>query len=158
MRTIKFRSGVGTRDEAFLETFGSPPPIISDDVGHSGDLGRAIVTNPNVIASEAAMGVPNYYIPINPSIWKSYVAVPTNQGQRGGIAARQSMMFDPRNSPSRSQFVQAYTDPVQSFAAGNTWQTPSGLSSKGNRGNQPSIRKVSPFSTVPIPTRMPWDL
>ncbi len=144
------KSGTGTRDQVFLQSFGTPPPTI--------DPHKVVNPYPSVAIAQAAQGVPNYYIPLNPEIWKSYVAYPTNQGQRAAIAQRQSMMFDPRNSPSRSQFVENYTDPIQTFVAGNTWETPSGLSSKGERMRQPSTRAVSPFASVPIPTRMPWDL
>jgi len=145
------KSGTGTRDEAFLQTFGTPPPTISPHT--------VVTPYPSGVAvAQAAQGIPNYYIPLNPEIAKAYVIAPTNQGQRAAIAQRQSMMFDPRNSPSRSQFVQGYTDPIQSFVGTNTWETPSGLSSKGDRMRQPSTKAVSPFASVPIPTRMPWDL
>lgn len=146
-----------TRDQAFLRSFGSPPPTIRPDVGqsHIGHVGlpyEAYMKATHGISSSIA------YIPMNPEIAKSYVIHPTNQGQRGAIASRQSMMYDPRNSPSRSQKSEGYTDPAQIFASSNTWQTPSGLSSKGERLSQPSTKVVSPFSNLPIATRMPWDL
>lgn len=148
------QTATATRDEAFLQSFGSPPPTINQN--------RVVDPYPKQdIAKEtalAAQGIPNYYGAINVGIAKSYFINPTNQGQRGGIAARQSMMFDPRNSPSRSQFLQGYTNPVQLFQSGNTWNADSGLSSKGQRTRQPSTKAVSPFASVPIPVRMPWDL
>lgn len=97
------------------------------------------------------------YSRLNPSIAKAYFIAPTNQGQRAGKASRQSLMYDPRNSPSRSQFMQGYTPPLQVFASSNTWQI-AGATSKGTRAKQPSLKFVSPFGRNPIPVRMPWDL
>lgn len=148
-----------TRDEAFLDSYGSPPPTISPDShGENRGLGRVGFPYPNVDASYASHAIPLIYIPLNPEIAKSYVISPTNQGQRAAIASRQSMMYDPRNSPARDQKSEGYTTPVQEFVSVNEWQTPSGLSSKGERTRQPSTKAVSPFARVPIPTRMPWDL
>lgn len=114
---------------------------------------------PNADAGMAAFGVPIYYGQINLSIAKSYTIHPTNQGQRGGIAARQVMMNEPRNSPSRSQFNEGYTIPVQQFGAQLTWDTPSGQHTAGKHLTQPSTKLASPFATaVPMRTRMPWDL
>jgi hypothetical protein len=114
---------------------------------------------PNADASMAAFGIPVYYGALNLSIAKSYTIHPTNQGQRGGIASRQAMMFDPRNSPSRSQFNEGYTVPIQQYGATLLWDTPSGQHTAGKRQVQPSTKLASPFSTnVPIKTRMPWDL
>lgn len=146
-----------TRDEAFLRSFGSPPPTIRPDVGQS-NLGRVSFINPNLATAIAAQNVPNRYIPMNAEIAKSYVINPTDQGQRAAVAQRQTMMIDPRNSPSRSQYSEGYTAPIQLFASANTWNSPSGLSAKGARERQPSTKTVSPFSTIPIPTRMPWDI
>jgi hypothetical protein len=146
-----------TRDQAFLRGEGSPPPTIRPDVGYS-NLGHAGLPYEEQVIAAHAQTPSLLYVGINPSIAKAYLIAPTNQGQRGGIAARQSMMYDPRNSPARSQMSEGYTDPAQVFRASNTWQTPSGLSSKGERERQPSTKAVSPFARVPIPTRMPWDL
>ena len=148
-----------TRDQAFLRTFGSPPPTIRPDAGEGSHIASPIASG-----WAARLNALNRYIPIsayigmNEEIAKGYVVHPTNQGQRAAIAQRQSMMYDPRNSPSRSQKAEGYTSPAQNFAAYNTWNTPAGLSSKGKRNKQPSLRTVSPFSRLPIPTRMPWDV
>jgi len=147
----------GTRDQAFLRSFGSPPPTIRPDVGQS-HLGHTGLPYEQILKASHGIASSVAYIPLNPEIAKSYVIAPTNQGQRGGIAARQSMMYDPRNTPSRSQKQEGYTEPVQVFASQNSWQTPIGLSSKGERERQPSTKLVSPFSNLPIATRMPWDL
>lgn len=114
---------------------------------------------PNVDASMNSFGIPVFYGNINPEIAKSYYIHPTSQGQRAAVASRQSMMFDARNSPSRSQKNEGYTLPIQQYGAQITWATPSGQNTAGKRQSQPSIKQASPFSTaVPIPTRMPWDL
>ncbi len=148
------KTAPATRDETFTRSYGSPPPTISEN--------RVVNPYPKQdiakMTALAAQGVPNYYAPINVEIAKSYYIHPTNQGQRAAVAQRQSMMIDPRNNPSRSQFLQGYTNPIQVLSAGNTWNGDSGLSSKGQRTRQPSTKAVSPFASVPIPVRMPWDL
>ena len=146
-----------TRDQIFLGSFGTPPATIAVDPANA-HLGRVSTPYPNMAASAASNNIPGIYMSFTPEMWKDRVAVPTNQGQRGGIAARQSMMYDPRNSPARSQMVQSYTSPIQTFASSNTWQVASGQSSKGTRQRQPSTKLVSPFESLPIPTRMPWDV
>ena len=158
------KPAVQLRDQTFLDSFGRTSPILAKDTesllkGNAG-LGRAMQPSPGVASSlQSASHNMGMYIAINPEIWKSYVAAPTNQGQRAAIAARQSMMYDPRNSPSRSQFSQGYTAPIQSFKSNNTWQTPTGSEPSGGlRQRQPSLKAVSPFVSAPIPTRMPWDL
>jgi len=142
----------------YLDSYGRPAPVVSPVVGHVGMNYLPAVPSPNMDAGLASRGVPNFYIPMNIEIAKAYVVNPTNQGQRGGIAARQTMMMDPRNSPSRSQFSEGYTIPIQQFTSNNTWQTPSGQNTAGVPQRQPSTKFVSPFSAPPIPTRMPWDL
>ena len=144
-----------TRDQVFLRSFGSLPPTINPDAGIS-SLGRIGAPNPNVVASNA--GAASRDNRLSEEIAKSYRVYPTDQGQRGAIAARQVMMIGPRDNPSRSQYSEGYTDPIQVFASSNVWNTQAGLSSKGTRASQPSTRFVSPFSNLPIPTRMPWDL
>ena len=150
--------GKSTRDQVFLDDSGVPStnvqPFIASD--HRGLITYPL---PNVDASLGSKGIPNFYIPINPEIAKAYVINPTNQGQRGGVAARQSMMNDPRNSPSRSQKSEGYTVPIQQFGAQITWETPSGQHTAGKLPTQPSTKLASPFSTSsPIATRMPWDV
>jgi hypothetical protein len=92
-----------------------------------------------------------------PEVAKANFLAPSNQGHRAALDSRQSMMYDPRNNPSRSQMSEGYTQPIQQFAASNTWQI-AGQTSVGQRAKQPSTKFVSPFSSLPIPTRMPWDL
>lgn len=155
---------VKLKDQTFLNSFGRLYPILSEDVQialrDDGTLGRVNARPPNIAASmQSASHDMRGYINLNPEIWKAYVAIPTNQGARGGRAARASMMYDPRNSPSRSQFQEGYTAPIQTFQSNNTWQTPTGSEPSGGlRMRQPSLKAVSPFVSAPIPTRMPWDL
>jgi hypothetical protein len=147
-----------TRDQVFLRSFGTPPPTIRPDAGTQ-SMGRSNGTNPNIDASGSGLFANiRTYMGMNPQIAKGYVINPTDQGQRAAMSQRASMMYDPRNSPSRSQFSEGYTAPIQRFAVSNTWNTPSGLSGKADRARQPSTKLVSPYSSLPIPTRMPWDL
>lgn len=62
--------------------------------------------------------------------------------------------IDPRDNPSRSQFSQGYTAPFQYFASSNTWQTPSGQTSRGRRARQPSTKLAGPQAVIPV--QMPW--
>jgi hypothetical protein len=147
-----------TRDQAFTRSFGEPPPTIRPDAGVP-----QFLNNPGMSYDQQVAAMHTYtpsvaYIPINLSIAKSYVIHPTNQGQRAAIAQRQTMMFEPRGNPARSQVSQGYTAPAQLFEATNTWNTPTGKTSRGKRRSQPSVKDVSPFSRLPITTRMPWDL
>jgi hypothetical protein len=98
------------------------------------------------------------YATYNPEIWKPNDDV-TNQGHRALQAQRGSLFANPKNNPARMQFSEGYTMPLQQFMTTNTYNTPSGQTSKGKRATQPSQKLVSPFTTaVPLPTRMPWDL
>ncbi len=155
---------MATRDQTFLTPFSVSIPTVIHPSPIPGRLGRTSIDsevfqaplNAGIAAQLSLAG--QSYIPLNTTIWKSYVPNPTNQGQRAAVAQRQSMMFDPRNSPSRSQKQEGYTAPLQLFASSNVWQTPNGQTSKGKRMKQPSVKQVSPFASLPIPTRMPWDL
>lgn len=150
--------GKPTPDQKFSETFGVVAPLTAPQQTYEVRSVQGY-PNPNTDASMSAQGIPNYYVPLNIEIAKSYVIHPTNQGQRGGIAARQVMMNDPRNSPSRSQFNEGYTIPIQQYGAQITWETPSAQNTAGKLPTQPSMKLASPFtSAAPIPTRMPWDL
>src|ERR1051326_8637181 len=148
------KTAPATRDETIIQSIGSAPPVIHQD--HKPKPYDPASRAQQI--ADANIGVPNFYIGLNPEIAKAYVINPTNQGQRAGIASRMSMMYDPRNNPSTSQRLTAYTDPIQDFIPGNTWNQDSGLSSKGARIRQPSTRAASPFVSNPIPVKMPWDL
>ena len=148
-----------TRDQALTTPMGSGPPIIPRDQVASSSTRPVDVTYANALAASKIVTHSQDYINDNIEIAKAYVISPTNQGQRGGVAARMSMMYDPLNSPSRSQKMQGYTNPVQVFASTNPWTGAEGGQVKsGKRQKQPSTKTVSPFSNLPIPTRMPWDL
>ena len=148
-----------TRDQVFLRSFGTPPPTIqSDRRTFSGIIGRP-VNAPDIHADvEAAANAYPFYFGLNASIWKANFDV-TNQGRRGSNAQQAVMLTGPANNPSRSQFVERYTAPIQLFASANTWQIPAGQASRGKRSAQPSLKIVSPFSaSAPIPAKMPWDV
>ncbi len=148
----------GTRDQAFLRSFGTPPPTIRPDVG-ADSLSHVGLNYEQRMRAVHQQTHSQDYIGTNAEIAKAYVIAPTNQGQRGGVAARMSMMYDPRNSPSRSQFMNGYTDPIQVFASRQPWVGAEGAQVKsGRRLKQPNSKAVSAFSSAPIPTRMPWDL
>lgn len=147
-----------TRDQAFTRTFGDPPPVIRPDAGVPQFLDNPGMSYAQQVAASHTYTPALAYMPINLSIQKSRVIHPTNQSQRAAVASRQVMMDDPRDVPSRSQKVEAYTSPAQLFAATNTWNDQRGTSSRGTRQKQPSLKTVSPFSRLPIPVRMPWDL
>lgn len=97
------------------------------------------------------------YTKINSLINRAKNQFPINQARRASDAQRQVMFNDPRNSPSRSQFLQAYTWPLQNFAASNTYQTPAGLESRPKRPSQPSIVHPGPGSNT-IQTGLPWQV
>lgn len=148
-----------TRDQSFLNSFGNPPPLIRPDVGENSGVSHTGLNYAERMAAIHQQSHSQDYIKDNPEIAKSYVIAPTNQGQRAAVASRMSMMYDPRNSPSRSQFMSGYTTPVQVFASRQSWVGGEGGQVKsGSRLRQPSSKAVSPFSSLPIPTRMPWDL
>ena len=152
--------GAGTRDQVFLQSFGSPPRTVAvDQRAVVGGISRA-VNQPSIHDAiyQQGFSYPFYTQGMDPSIWKANFDV-TAQGRRASNAARSAMLIDPRDNPSRSQFVEGYTRPMQLFASANTWQIPVGKESSGNRLRQPSLKVVSPFSaSAPIVTKMPWDL
>jgi len=125
--------------------------------GATGGGVNAKVAQPPMAIDYGVLGSAAFYGQIVPEVAKANFINPSNQGHRAAIDNRQTMMYDPRNSPSRSQFSEGYTQAIQVFASSNTWQI-AGQTSKGTRASQPSTKFVSPFSSLPIPIRMPWDL
>ena len=94
-----------------------------------------------------------------PEIAKANGVNPSNQGHLAlGQMMAAYMPMAPDQAPARSQKMEGYTAPLQQFSASNTYQI-AGQTSVGVRQTQPRTNKfVSPFSSMPIPTRMPWDL
>lgn len=94
-----------------------------------------------------------------PEIAKANNIAPSNQGHRAlGEMLAAYMPMAPDQAPARSQKAEGYTAPIQVFASSNTFQI-AGQTSVGVRQTQPRTNKfVSPFSSMPIPVRMPWDL
>uniref|UniRef100_A0A6M3LRE4 Uncharacterized protein n=1 Tax=viral metagenome TaxID=1070528 RepID=A0A6M3LRE4_9ZZZZ len=135
---------------------GSPLGVRGSKISHGGGV-RAIPPQPSITIAYGT-GRNEYYAGFVPEIAKANYLNPSNQGARaqGSFnAARQSACTS--NSPSRSQFMEGYTQALQAFAASNTWQI-AGQTSVGTRARQPSTKFVSPFSNLPIPVAMPWDL
>jgi hypothetical protein len=124
----------------------------------AGGGGNVQPAEPPVQQPYGTLGSAEFYGTFVPEIAKANFIAPSNQGHRAAIDSRQSMMYNPRNSPSRSQFSEGYTQAIQVFAASNTWQLAGPTDSPGTRAKQPNQKFVSPFSSLPIPVRMPWDL
>jgi len=120
-----------------------------------GRLGEAGDYNPLLQFAQLGRA---FYERINKEVAKSRTIEPTNQSQRAAVASRQSMFIQPRNSPSASQHVEGFTTPKQVFGASNTWNTPMGRNSKGQRNSQPSYTLPDLSARNPIRTRMPWDV
>ena len=80
---------------------------------------------------------------------------PFNAAARASAAQKRVAFFDPRNSPSRMQFCQGYTQPYQVFAASNTWQTPTGQDSVARRAYQPSA-KLPGLGSTTVPVLPPF--
>jgi hypothetical protein len=135
---------------------GSPADTRGNNEGVGGGVSAPIV-QPVIEPDYGALHATERYAGLSVEVAKANFIYPTNQGHRAAVDSRQSMMFDPRNNPARMQFQEGYTAPIQLFASSNTWQI-AGQTSVGTRAKQPSTKFVSPFSSLPIPVRMPWDL
>ena len=135
------------------------PAGVRDGSNSSGSGGvKAVTPGPTVVIDYGAEQT-KFYAGFVPEVAKANYLAPSNQGFRGRVAYNATWMDTPRNTPSRSQFLEGYTQAIQAFAASNTWNTPNGSSVvSGKRASQPSTKFVSPFSSLPIPTSMPWDL
>jgi hypothetical protein len=133
------------------------PGVRGNDISMGGGV-AAKVAQPSIVPMYGALDSAAFYSSFVPEVAKANFIAPSNQGHRAALDSRQSMMYDPRNSPSRSQFSEGYTQAIQVFAASNTWQLTGPVDSPGTRAKQPNQKFVSPFSSLPIPTRMPWDL
>lgn len=100
-----------------------------------------------------------FYAGFVPEIAKANYLNPSNQGRRA--LNNQVDAYTPEwaaKAPARMQKSEGYTDAIQVFAASNTWQLAGPVDSPGTRAKQPSQKFVSPFSSLPIPVKMPWDL
>lgn len=100
-----------------------------------------------------------FYAGFVPEIAKANNLNPSNQGHRLlGVQEANYTPMGASHSPSRSQFSEGYTDAIQVFASSNTWQLAGPVDSPGTRAKQPNQKFVSPFSSLPIPVKMPWDI
>lgn len=82
--------------------------------------------------------------------------LPASQPRILANAQRKTMFTPVSNNPSRSQFSQGYTDPIQMFAASNSWQAPAGQMVAGEVPRQPSLQFASP-GNLSIPTKMDYQ-
>ena len=97
------------------------------------------------------------YSGMNTVYFKTEHYFPAQQPRKLAVAQRRIMMTPPSNNPSRSQFSQGYTDPIQMFAASNSWQSPSGQKATATRKmSQPSLQFAGP-GNMTIPTAMPFQ-
>ena len=98
-----------------------------------------------------------FYAAIVPEVAKANYLHPSNQGRNLlNIQKANYMPAGANHNPSRSQISEGYTNALQVFAAPSMYAQQT--DSPGTRAKQPSLKFVSPFSSLPIPTRMPWDL
>ena len=139
-----------------------PPPIpgIKTGSGNEGAILKPLtIAQPTAIPDYGTSGQAVFYARSGVTeVAKANFVAPTTQGHRAAIANRSTLSYEPNNSPSRSQFSEGYTIPLQIFAASNTWQLAGPNDSPGTRAKQPNQKFVSPFSSMPIPVRMPWDI
>ncbi len=129
----------------------------NDFAGIAGGI-NAEQAQPVTYVDYGTLGSASFYGGFVPEVAKANFVAPSNQGHRAALDSRQVMMMSPRNTPSRSQYSEGYTQAIQVFAASNTWQLAGSADSPGTRAKQPNSKFVSPFSSLPIPARMPWDL
>lgn len=153
---ITFPGGLSHQAIQVPKLPGSSRGVKGSQISTGGGV-NAPYAQPTLIPSYGT-GLTDYYAGIVPEIAKANYFVPSNQGHRALKASEFSRMADVHNSPSRSQMMEGYTEAIQQFNATNTYNTPNGQTSVGTRARQPSTKFVSPFSNLPIPTSMPWDL
>jgi hypothetical protein len=155
---ITFPGGIGSPTILVPIIAGNPRGVRDGNNSAYSGGGRGVNPQPNT-APGYGTGLNRFYAGFVPEVLKANYLNPSNQGARAEAqfsAARESACTS--NSPSRSQMSEGYTAAIQEFAASNTWQLAGPKDSPGMRAKQPSTKFVSPFSSLPIPTRMPWDL
>lgn len=142
---------------------GSPAGVIGSSItyddGH--DVRKVPPPQPSIGPGYGASARDTaFYATFIPEIAKANFIAPSNQGRHLRGIYDQALQAPPSGSqaPSRSQMSEGYTDALQEFAASNTWQLAGPTDSPGTRAKQPSTKFVSPFSSLPIPVKMPWDL
>ena len=152
---ITFPGGLSAPSIAVPSLFGPDRGVRGSSIGAGGGV-SAVTPGPNIQIDYGAQQS-HFYAGFVPEVAKANYLAPSNQGRKLQDNYQFSRMADPRNNPSRSQYLQGYTQAIQVFAASNTWQI-AGQTSVGVRAKQPSTKFVSPFSSLPIPVAMPWDL
>ena len=152
---INFPGGLSALNIHVPNLGGSTRGVRGASISAGGGV-SAVTPGPNITIDYGAEQV-KFYAGFVPEVAKANYLAPSNQGRKLQNNYNFSRMANPRNNPSRSQFLQGYTQAIQVFAASNTWQI-AGQTSVGVRAKQPSTKFVSPFSNLPIPVAMPWDL
>ena len=152
---ITFPGGLSAPSVHAPSLFGPDRGVRGASISAGGNV-NAVTPGPTVVIDYGA-GQTKFYAGFVPEVAKANYLAPSNQGRRLQNDYNAVRMDTPRNNPSRSQFLQGYTQAIQVFASSNTWQI-AGQTSVGVRAKQPSTKFVSPFSSLPIPTAMPWDL
>lgn len=152
---INFPGGLSPLSIQVPQLPGSSMGVKGSTISQGGGI-NAVTPGPSITIDYGAEQA-KFYAGFVPEVAKANFLAPSNQGHRALADSNFSRMVEPRNNPTSGQMVRGYTDPIQQFAASNTWQI-AGKTSVGVRAKQPSTKFVSPFSSLPIPVRMPWDL
>lgn len=152
---ITFPGGLSAPSIAVPNLFGHKLGVRGTSL-HAGGGVNAVTPGPNITIDYGAQQS-QFYADFVPEVAKANYLAPSNQGRNLQDNYQFSRMVDARNNPSTSQMLRGYTQAIQAFAASNTWQI-AGQTSVGVRAKQPSTKFVSPFSNLPIPIAMPWDL
>jgi hypothetical protein len=152
---ITFPGGLSAPSIAVPNLFGPDRGVRGASISAGGSV-NAVTPGPN-IQIDYGVHEAHFYAGFVPEIAKANYLAPSNQGRKLQDNYQFSRMAQPRNNPSTSQKLRGYTQAIQVFAASNTWQV-AGQTSVGVRAKQPSTKFVSPFSNLPIPVAMPWDL
>ena len=153
---ITFPGGLSAPSLAVPNLFGAKRGVRGAHISSGGGV-NAVTPGPNVTIDYGTQQS-QFYAGFVPEVAKANYLAPSNQGRYLQDNYQFSRMADARNSPSRSQYLQGYTQAIQVFAASNTWQLAGPVDAVGTRARQPSTKFVSPFSNLPIPVAMPWDL
>ena len=152
---ITFPGGLSAPSIAVPNLFGAVQGVRGSQISSGGGV-NAVTPGPNVTIDYGAQQS-DFYAGFVPEVAKANYLTPSNQGRNLQDNYQFSRMADARNNPSTSQKLRGYIQAIQAFAASNTWQI-AGQTSVGVRAKQPSTKFVSPFSNLPIPIAMPWDL
>src|ERR1035437_8907877 len=126
---ITFPGGLSAPSIAVPNLFGANRGVRGASVNAGGGV-NAVTPGPNVTIDYGAQQS-HFYAGFVPEVAKANYLAPSNQGRNLQDAYNATRMDTPRNNPSRSQYLQGYTQAIQTFAASNTWNSANGTSSVG---------------------------